>query len=158
MPCDMSKYTRAFIRGKNKVAQNEIQKKTCGFSYSKYMANLEAFHWVISSSINLLFLRVEKIHSNLIFVRKTFYSTSVSKFQWQVCSNKLQTSQVGGKKIQSNYISWIWTTEEKKFASRFEEETRRHSFNSPMDLASPISKIGYRQNAHLLHKNTILSK
>ena len=33
-----------------------------------------------------------------------------------------------------------------------------HSFNSPMDLASPISKIGYRQNAHLLHKNTILSK
>ena len=99
MPCDMSKYTRAFIRGKNKVAQNEIQKKTCGFSYSKYMANLEAFHWVISSSINLLFLRVEKIHSNLSFVRKSYHSTSVSKFQWQVCSNKLQTSQeVGGKK------------------------------------------------------------
>ena len=37
-------------------------KKLRGFSYSKNMAILEAFHWNISSSINLLFLKNE-IHS-----------------------------------------------------------------------------------------------
>ena len=33
----MSLSTRAFIRGKNKVGQNEKRKKLCGFSYSKYV-------------------------------------------------------------------------------------------------------------------------
>ena len=41
---------------KNKVARNEKRKKLCRFSYSKNMANFEAFHQVISSSINLFFL------------------------------------------------------------------------------------------------------
>ena len=38
------------------------EKKLLGFSYSKNMANFEAFRWNISSSINLLFLKnfVEK--------------------------------------------------------------------------------------------------
>ena len=34
-----------------------MKKKICGFSYSKNMANFEAFLQVISSSINLLFLK-----------------------------------------------------------------------------------------------------
>ena len=55
--CLMSTQTRAFISGKNKVAQNEKQKKLRGFLYSKNMANFEAFRQVISSSINLLFLK-----------------------------------------------------------------------------------------------------
>ena len=33
----------AFIRQKNKVAQNEKQKKLSGFLYSKNMANFELF-------------------------------------------------------------------------------------------------------------------
>ena len=33
------------------------KKKLHGFSYSKNIANFEAFHWNISSSINLLFLK-----------------------------------------------------------------------------------------------------
>ena len=42
--------------GKNKVAQNEKQKKNyLGF----LMANFEAFRWNISSSINLLILKSE---------------------------------------------------------------------------------------------------
>ena len=45
--------------GKNKAAQNEKRKKLHGFSYSKNRANFEAFHWNISSSINLLFLKSE---------------------------------------------------------------------------------------------------
>ena len=54
----MSTQTKASIREKNKVAQNEkCKKKLRGFSYSKSMANFEAFCWNISSSINLLFLK-----------------------------------------------------------------------------------------------------
>ena len=36
--------TRAFIRKKYKVAQNEKRKKLPVFSYSKNLANFEAFH------------------------------------------------------------------------------------------------------------------
>ena len=32
--------------GKNKVARNEKRKKLRGFSYSKNMANFEAFHYI----------------------------------------------------------------------------------------------------------------
>ena len=39
----MSTKTRAFIRGENKVAQNEKRKKLHGFSYDKNMANFEVF-------------------------------------------------------------------------------------------------------------------
>ena len=54
----MSTQTRAFIKEKIKyIARNEKLKKLHGFSYSKNMANFEAFHYVISSSINLLFLK-----------------------------------------------------------------------------------------------------
>ena len=42
-------------QGENKVAQNE--KKLCGFSYSKNMANFEVFRQTISSNICLLFLK-----------------------------------------------------------------------------------------------------
>ena len=46
--------------GENKVvARNE--NKLYGFSYSKSMAYFEAFPWNISSSINFLFLKSEKI-------------------------------------------------------------------------------------------------
>ena len=31
--------------------------KKCGFSYDKNMANFEGFHYIISSSINLPFLK-----------------------------------------------------------------------------------------------------
>ena len=48
--------------GKNKVARNEKRKKLHGFSYSKRMVNFEAFHWNISSSINLYFLKSAKHH------------------------------------------------------------------------------------------------
>ena len=46
--------TRAFIRGKNKVAW---KKKLREFSYSKIMANFEGFLKNIKLSINLLFLK-----------------------------------------------------------------------------------------------------
>ena len=45
------------LGGKNKVARNEKRKKLHGFSYSKSIANFEAFRWNISSSINFLFLK-----------------------------------------------------------------------------------------------------
>ena len=57
MSWSMSKKTRAFIRGKTKVALNEKWKKLRGFSYSKSMANFVTFCWNISSSINILFLK-----------------------------------------------------------------------------------------------------
>ena len=42
------------------------KKKTmCVFSYSKNIANIEAFRWVISSSIDLLFLKSDTIPSTL---------------------------------------------------------------------------------------------
>ena len=40
----MSRETSAFIRGKNKVAQNEKRKKQCGFTYDKNMVTFEGFH------------------------------------------------------------------------------------------------------------------
>ena len=44
-----------------------------GFSYSKNMANFKAFHWDISSSINLLFLKSEKaLKYGIINIQKTF--------------------------------------------------------------------------------------
>ena len=45
-----------------KVNLHEMKngKSNFGFSYIKNMANFEAFHWVISSSINLLFLKSDK--------------------------------------------------------------------------------------------------
>ena len=55
----------AFIRGKNKIARNENGNKLYGFSYSKNIANIEAFRWVISSSIDLLFLKSDTIPSTL---------------------------------------------------------------------------------------------
>ena len=45
---------------KSKVAQNDKQKNLIGFTYSKIMANFEAFLYTISSSINLLFLKSVK--------------------------------------------------------------------------------------------------
>ena len=55
----------------------EIVKKDHGFSYSKNMTNCEGFHWIISWSINLLFLkRAAHSHlllSNLIWRRKDIY-------------------------------------------------------------------------------------
>ena len=41
------------------------EKKICGFLYSKNMANFEALHYVISSSINLVFLK-----SDVVYTRK----------------------------------------------------------------------------------------
>ena len=38
-------------------------KNLCGFPYSKNMANFEAFGQVISSSINLLFLKSQSLHN-----------------------------------------------------------------------------------------------
>ena len=44
--------------GKNKVARNEKRTKTMwAFSHSKNMTNFQAFHYTISSSINLWFLK-----------------------------------------------------------------------------------------------------
>ena len=43
--------------GKQKIARNENRKQLCGFSYSKSVANFEVFRKVISSNINLLFLK-----------------------------------------------------------------------------------------------------
>ena len=50
----------AFIREKIKEEQNEKRKKLYRFSYDKIIPNFEAFHSVISSSINFLFLKSEK--------------------------------------------------------------------------------------------------
>ena len=50
-------------------------KSNFGFSYVRNMANFEAFHWVISSSINLLFLKNvnENQHlKNLFFYFQAF--------------------------------------------------------------------------------------
>ena len=57
MPWSMSTKTRAFIKGEIKVVRNEQWKKLSRFSYSKNMTTFEAFCQVISSSINLLFLK-----------------------------------------------------------------------------------------------------
>ena len=46
-------------QGKSKVAQNEKRKKLHGFSYTKNIANFEAFRWNISLSAKLLFLKSE---------------------------------------------------------------------------------------------------
>ena len=43
-------------KGKMKVAPNEKRKKQRGFSYSKNIANFEAFWWDKNFSKNLLFL------------------------------------------------------------------------------------------------------
>ena len=56
----MSTYTRAFMREKIKqhgMKNEKINYIVHGFSYSKSIANFEAFRWNISSSINLLFLK-----------------------------------------------------------------------------------------------------
>ena len=55
-------YVDIDIREKNKVARNEKRKNLHEFSYSKNMANFEMFCWVISSSINLLFLKSDGIY------------------------------------------------------------------------------------------------
>ena len=41
----------------NKIFSEKIKKKLHGFSHPKSIATFEVFHWVISSSINLLFLK-----------------------------------------------------------------------------------------------------
>ena len=58
MAWSISTYTRAFFRAKNKITRNE-KRKRLGFSYSKSMTNFKAFHWNISLSANLLFLKSE---------------------------------------------------------------------------------------------------
>ena len=45
-------------KGKMKVALNEKRKKLCGFSFSKNIANFEAFLSVFKLTKNLLFWRV----------------------------------------------------------------------------------------------------
>ena len=49
--------SRHSLRQKNKVARNEKQKKQIWFFVYINMTNFEAFHLVISSSINLSFLK-----------------------------------------------------------------------------------------------------
>ena len=79
----MSTQTRAFIRGKFKVALNEKRKKLHGFSFSINIANFEAFLQRIKLTKNLLFLKrvtkrstlQEKLH--LEFSPHTFTDNSV---------------------------------------------------------------------------------
>ena len=50
MVCRQSTLDRGIQCNKSELAQNEKRKKLVGFSYSKSMANFEAFLWSFSSS------------------------------------------------------------------------------------------------------------
>ena len=59
--------------------QMKNEKKLYRFSYYKNMANFEAFHWNISSFINLLFLKSD---ISLIFDNQKVYDFPFSKESW----------------------------------------------------------------------------
>ena len=114
MPWSMS-----FIRERNKVVQNEKRKKLHGFSYSKSMANFEAFCGSFSSSTNLIFLMsdIESMFSshNGVFLllwnltlpvrhdMKNFHVLFKDKVRFH--NNK--------KKLKSYIPSWAWAPYQK---------------------------------------------
>ena len=60
------------------------EKKLHGFSYSKIMANFEAFRWNISSSINLLFLKSD---NQQLFVYKKIFLGLTDSAQLSLLQN-----------------------------------------------------------------------
>ena len=79
-----------------------------GFSYSKNMANFEAFRWVISTSLNLLFLKSDKRSEFPTFllhfctkaiVKKRF----VKKIIWFLKMSIMMTDEPIKKSLEGNF-------------------------------------------------------
>ena len=110
--------------------------KLCGFSYSKNMANFEAFQWNISSSINLLFLRWRVIkHQRVPKTYPYFFTLALFKFS--------KKNRIRNWKLFTIFfnILEIWENFAKKI------HNCKHPFVC-MDKKNPLGNIGKFENQY----------